>query len=68
MGFILDATGIAVGWLSALVGIKLNDPHGVPFAGPLLTGAALVLIGSFVVNLVLEWLHPNSSRSRSGAD
>jgi hypothetical protein len=47
MGLILD-------WLSALVGFKLNDPHEIPFAGPLMFGALLAFTLGFIVNWSLD--------------
>lgn len=47
MGMILD-------WLSTLIGIKLNDPHEVPFAGPLMFGALLAFTLGFIINWSLD--------------
>jgi len=47
MGLILD-------WLSALVGFKLNDPHEIPFAGPLMFGALLAFTMGFIINWSLD--------------
>ena len=47
MGLILD-------WLSALVGFKLNDPHEIPFAGPLMFGALLAFTLGFIINWSLD--------------
>jgi hypothetical protein len=47
MGMILD-------WLSTLIGIKLNDPHEVPFAGHLMFGALLAFTLGFIINWSLD--------------
>lgn len=47
MGLILD-------WLSTLIGIKLNDPHDIPFAGPLMFGALLAFTLGFIINWSLD--------------
>lgn len=47
MGTILD-------WLSALLGFKLNDPHEIPFAGPLMFGALLAFTLGFIINWSLD--------------
>jgi len=47
MGLILD-------WLSTLIGFKLNDPHEIPFAGPLMFGALLAFTLGFIINWSLD--------------
>jgi hypothetical protein len=46
--------GMILGWLSTLIGIKLNDPHEVPFAGPLMFGALLAFTLGFIINWSLD--------------
>lgn len=55
MGMILD-------WLSTLIGIKLNDPHEVPFAGPLMFGALLAFTLGFIINWSLDRSMTNKGR------